>query len=149
MHPPRRYDYDPNQETARSNLSKLTPGNPIHFDKLATHAQKYNALFVSLLVFSPASRRHSAAVGKLFAPMNFATAQVHLFEPLVFHLLVPNVVADRVLVSPNRGHGESPGPKVLPSEFAFALSITIPGQMDGAPPLNLPDDLRHGKFRWN
>ena len=41
---------------------------------------------------------------------------------------------------------KSSGPKMLPNEIAFALSID-PGQVDRALSLDIPDDLRHRIFR--
>jgi hypothetical protein len=72
--------------------------------------------------------------------------EIHLFEPLIFLLLVADVSADRVLVATNRVDEESSSPKMPPYEIAFALSID-PGQMNRALALDIPDDLRHRIFR--
>jgi hypothetical protein len=60
--------------------------------------------------------------------------------------LIADVGADGLLVAPDRVDEKSSGPKVLPNEIAFALSINS-GHVDRALALDEADNLRNRVFR--
>ena len=66
--------------------------------------------------------------------------QVHLIEPLVFPLLIADVLADRHLVGPHRRHEVAPCPKVVTRKF-FPPSDIGPRNVDRVLSVVKPDDL--------
>ncbi len=68
--------------------------------------------------------------------------QPELFLSTFFVFLVPDIRANRLLVSTHGGHDVTPGPKVLPDEIARPPR-EVPGDVDRALPFDLADHLRH------
>ena len=84
----------------------------------------------------------------LVPPEGGSAPESQLLKPLIFLLLVADVLPYHFFVPSDRGHEISPGPKVLPDKIAFALAIR-PRHVDGALALDEPDHLRHSVFRWD
>jgi hypothetical protein len=75
----------------------------------------------------------------------WSAPQVHLFEPLIFFLLIADVSSDGFFVPADRVHEEPTAPKVLAHKVAPSLSID-PRQVDGALALDVAADPRHPCF---
>ena len=59
----------------------------------------------------------------------WSTDQSQLVRPLVFHLLMPNVLANHRLLPTHRRHEVHASPEVLPHEVAAAFSV-VPRAVD-------------------
>ena len=70
----------------------------------------------------------------------WSAPQVHLFEPLIFFLLIADVSSDGLFVPADRVHEEPTGPKVLAHKVSLSLSID-PRQVDRALAPDEPDVL--------
>ncbi len=61
---------------------------------------------------------------------------------------MPNVFANDRFVTAHRRHKIAPRPKTLAHEVPFS-PCKLPGYVDRALALHLPDDLGHGVFGWD
>src|SRR5580692_1826105 len=77
-----------------------------------------------------------------------ALHQVELVDALVLDLLFADVLSDHLFVSPHRRDEVASRPEVLPHEVPLPLHER-PRDVDGALPLDEPDDLRDRILRWN
>src|ERR1700693_623711 len=75
----------------------------------------------------------------------WSAPQVHLFEPLIFFLLIADLSSGGFFAPADRVHEEPTGPKVLAHKVALSLSIDT-RQVDRALALDVADDLRHSCF---
>ena len=71
-----------------------------------------------------------------------ASEQSQLVQALVLRFLVPDVLADNLLVSSHRGNEVAARPEMLAYEIALSLAKRA-GDMDRALPLEVSNGLRH------
>ena len=73
---------------------------------------------------------------------------MQLIKSSIFSFLLLYVLTDGLLIPTHRRYEVASGPEMLASEV-FLSSEEVPGNMNGALPLNVANDLGHAVLWWN